>query len=130
MNSKLNMKENITNFKTWSCYMKNKFKIKHLKHLWLISNIIKFFKLKLMMLKKWWLKKDNFKLKLIIKINKFKLLIWELKKWTVIMQDKFQNYKKKLLPLKLIIKNGLKDKIKRPNYGMKKELNLKKKFIN
>jgi len=72
MNLKLNIKENINNYKILLCFIKNKLKIKLLKSQWLKFNILKLYKQKLLILKKWWLKSVNFKLKYQIKTDKFK----------------------------------------------------------
>lgn len=125
-----NTKGSINNYKTLSCFTKNKSKAKHQKSPWHRLSIPKLYNRKLSMPKRWWPRKDNFKLRLLIKTNKSRRWIWEYKKWQVSTREKFLSWRRKFNFKRMIIRNGLNNSKDKLNHGMRREQIWRTRFTN
>lgn len=92
--------------------------------------MLRLFKPKLSILRKWWPKKEHLRLKFRTKTRKLKPLTSGFKRWQVSTRDKSQNWRKRSKIYATIIKNGFRDKTSKPNNGTMNVLKQRKKSTN
>lgn len=130
MSLRSNTRDSINSCKIWLCYMKNKSKVKPQKYQWLKLNMLRLFKLKLSIRRKWWPKKEHLRLKFRTKTKKSRPLTLGSKRWQVSTRDKSQNWRKRSKIFAMIIKNGFRDKTSKLNNGTMNALKQRRKSTN